>query len=53
MRDVFGMLEGHCPTRFVSFTYSSYHFRQPFVLTTWNHPLFPHVARMEDHVHRG
>ena len=53
MRDVFGILEGHYPTRFVSITYSPYHFQRSFILTTWNHPLFPHAVRGEYCVRRG
>jgi hypothetical protein len=53
MHNVFGMLEGHWPARFVSVTYSSYRFRRSFVPTTWHHPLFPRAVRREDHVCRG
>jgi hypothetical protein len=50
MWDVVGILEGHWPTFFVSVTYSSYHFQWSFVLTTWNHSLFPCAVRGEDYV---
>jgi hypothetical protein len=50
MHDVFGVLEVHWPTHFIFVTYSFYCFRFSFVLTTWNHPLFPRVVRGEDHV---
>jgi hypothetical protein len=53
MRYVIGMLEGRWPTRFVSVTYSPHFFQRSFILTTWHHPLFPHVVRREDHVLRG
>ena len=53
MHDVVGVLEGQLPTHFVSFTYTSYRFRRSFILTTWNHPLFPHAVMGEDHVRRG
>jgi hypothetical protein len=53
MRDVFGVLEGHWPTHFVSVTYSSYRFHRSFIPTTWNHPLFPHAVRMKNCVFQG
>jgi hypothetical protein len=53
MRHFVGMLEGHWPACFVSFTYSSHFFQQSFVLTTWHHFLFPRAARREDRVCRG
>jgi hypothetical protein len=53
MHDVFGVLEGHWPTRFVYVTYSSYHVQRSFVPTTWHHTLFSHAVRGEDRVCRG
>jgi hypothetical protein len=53
MHDIFGVLEGHWPTCFVSVTYSYYHFRWSFIPTTWNHPFFPDAIRGEDYVLLG
>jgi hypothetical protein len=53
MSHAIGVLEGHWPTHFVFITYSSYSFRQSFILTTWHHPLFPRAVRGEDSVRRG